>query len=188
VRVLVVEDCRRLADLVAEGLSDQAIAADVACDGIEAAGKLAVTAYDVVVLERAVPGVPGDTLCRMISGSNGRAMVLLLSAAPSPEERVDGLGLGADDYMAKPFHFPELVMRVRALACRRPRAMPRVLRVGETPSAKPTSGRWLRHPTCRGFPWTGTPARSGALARRTSPMVKACAHMSRAHAGPTDLG
>ena len=86
--------------------------------------------YDVVVLDRTLPGVPGDTLCRMISASDGRAMVLMLSGAASPEERVDGLGLGADDYLAKPFHFPELVMRVRALARRRPRAMPRVLRAG----------------------------------------------------------
>jgi DNA-binding response OmpR family regulator len=130
VRVLVVEDCQPLADLVAEGLSDQGIAADVAYDGTEAAGKLGVNSYDVVVLDRTLPGVPGDTLCRMIGGSDGRAMVLMLSAAASPEERVEGLGLGADDYLVKPFHFPELVMRVRALARCRPRAMPRVLRAG----------------------------------------------------------
>jgi DNA-binding response OmpR family regulator len=130
VRVLVVEDCQPLADLVAEGLSDQGIAADVAYDGTEAAGKLEVNSYDVVVLDRTLPGVPGDTLCRMISGSDGRAMVLMLSGAASPEERVDGLGLGADDYLVKPFHFPELVMRVQALAGRRPRAMPRVFRTG----------------------------------------------------------
>jgi DNA-binding response OmpR family regulator len=129
-RVLVVEDYRPLADLVAEGLSDQGMAADVAYDGIEAVGKLGVNTYDVVVLDRTLPGVPGDTLCRMISGSDGRAMVLMLSGAASPEERVDGLGLGADDYLVKPFHFPELVMRVRALAGRRPRAVPRVLRAG----------------------------------------------------------
>jgi len=131
VRVLVVEDCRSLADLVAEGLSDQGIAADVAYDGTEAAYKLGVNSYDVVVLDRTLPGVPGDSLCRMIGGSDGRAMVLMLSGAASPEERVDGFGLGADDYLVKPFHFPELVMRVRALARCRPRAMPRVLRAGE---------------------------------------------------------
>jgi DNA-binding response OmpR family regulator len=130
VRVLVVEDCQQLADLLVEGLSDQGIAADVAYDGIAAADKLGVNSYDVVVLDRTLPGVPGDALCRMISGSDERAMVLMLSCAASPEERVDGFGLGADDYLAKPFHFPELVMRVRALALRRPRAMPRVLRAG----------------------------------------------------------
>jgi len=127
---LVVEDCRPLADLVAEGLSDHGIAADVAYDGTEAAGKLGLNSYDVVVLDRTLPGVPGDALCRMISGSEGRAMVLILSGAASPEDRVDGLGLGADDYLVKPFHFPELVMRVRALARRRPRAVPSVLRAG----------------------------------------------------------
>ena len=123
-RVLVVEDCRSLADLVAEGLSDQGIAADVAYDGTEAAGKLVLHCYDVVVLDRSLPGVPGDTLCQMVSSSNERSMVLMLSGAASPAERVDGLGLGADDYLAKPFHFPELVMRVRALARRQPRACP----------------------------------------------------------------
>jgi DNA-binding response OmpR family regulator len=130
VRVLVVEDYHPLADLVAEGLSDQGMAADVAYNGTEAADKLGVNSYDVVVLDRTLPGVPGDTLCRMISGSDGRAMVLMVSGAGSPKERVDGLGLGADDYLVKPFHFPELVMRVRALARRQPRALPRVLRAG----------------------------------------------------------
>jgi len=130
VRVLVVEDCRSLAVVMAEGLSDQGIAADVAYDGTEAAAKLGVNSYDVVVLDRRLPGVPGDTLCRMISSSDSRSMVLMISGAASPDERVDGLGLGADDYLVKPFHFPELVMRVRALARRRPAAMPRVLRAG----------------------------------------------------------
>ena len=120
-RVLVVEDCRSLADLVAEGLSDQGIAADVAYGGTEAASKLGVNAYDVVVLDRTLPGVPGDTLCKMISEQCPRTMVLILSGAASPLERVSGLGLGADDYLTKPFHFPELVLRVRALARRQPR-------------------------------------------------------------------
>ena len=129
-RVLVVEDCRSLADLVAEGLSGQGIAADVAYDGTEAAAKLGVNSYDVVVLDRTLPGVPGDTLCRMVSCADERSMVLMVSGAASPEERLYGLGLGADDYLVKPFHFPELVMRVRALARRQPRARPRVLRAG----------------------------------------------------------
>ena len=129
-RVLVVEDCRSLADLVAEGLSGQGIAADVAYDGTEAAAKLGINSYDVVVLDRTLPGVPGDTLCRMVSSADERSMVLMVSGAASPEERLYGLGLGADDYLVKPFHFPELVMRVRALARRQPRARPRVLRAG----------------------------------------------------------
>ena len=108
---MVVDDCRPLADLVAEGLTDQGIAADVAYDGAEAAGKIGVNNYDVVVLDE-------------------RSMVLMLSGAASPAERVSGLGLGADDYLVKPFHFPELVMRVRALARRQPRALPRLLRAG----------------------------------------------------------
>jgi DNA-binding response OmpR family regulator len=125
-----VEDCRPLADLVAEGFADQGIAADVAYDGTEAASKLAVNSYDVVVLDRTLPGVPGDAICQMISSTSERSMVLMLSGAASPAERVSGLGLGADDYLVKPFHFPELVMRVRALARRQPRALPRVLRAG----------------------------------------------------------
>ncbi|MHB1496604.1 MAG: response regulator transcription factor [Acidimicrobiales bacterium] len=129
-RVLVVEDCRRLAELLAEGLWDQGIAADVAYDGTEAADKLGVNSYDVVVLDRTLPGIPGDTLCQMVSSSSQRSMVLMLSGAASPAERVDGLRRGADDYLVKPFHFPELVMRVRALARRQPRALPKLLRAG----------------------------------------------------------
>ena len=127
---MVVDDCRPLADLVAEGLTDQGIAADVAYDGAEAAGKIGVNNYDVVVLDRSLPGVPGDALCQMISSAGERSMVLMLSGAASPAERVSGRGLGADDYLVKPFHFPELVMRVRALARRQPRALPRLLRAG----------------------------------------------------------
>jgi DNA-binding response OmpR family regulator len=130
VRVLVVEDCRPLANLVAEGLSDQGIAADVAYDGVEAAGKLDANSYDVVVLDRSLPGIPGDVLCQVIASSSDRSMVLMLSGAALPADRVSGLGLGADDYLVKPFHFPELVMRVRALGRRQPWAVPRVLRAG----------------------------------------------------------
>jgi DNA-binding response OmpR family regulator len=128
-RVLVVEDYRPLADLVAEGLSDQGMAADVAYDGTEAEFKLNINAYDVVVLDRNLPGIHGDALCKMISGDDKQVMVLMLSGAESPGDRVRGLSLGADDYMTKPFHFPELVLRVRALARRRPCARPPVVRV-----------------------------------------------------------
>jgi DNA-binding response OmpR family regulator len=129
VRVLVVEDCRQLADLVAEGLSDQGIGADVVYDGARAAAQVRATRYDVVVLDRNLPGVHGDALCQMISAGSERAMVLMLTAAESPWDRVKGLTLGADDYLTKPFHFQELVLRVRALARRRDGARPPVLRV-----------------------------------------------------------
>ncbi|WP_200824242.1 response regulator transcription factor [Nonomuraea solani] len=127
-RVLVVEDARTLAAVLAEGLSDQGMAVDVAYDGLEAAAKLDLNAYDVVVLDRDLPGIHGDTLCQMITERDDRVMVLMLTAAGSPGDRVTGLTLGADDYLAKPFHFPELVLRLRALARRRPSARPRTLR------------------------------------------------------------
>jgi DNA-binding response OmpR family regulator len=127
-RILVVEDVRRLADDIAEGLRDQGLAVDVAYDGLEAAAKVNVHPYDVVVLDRDLPGLHGDALCRMVAERDDPAMVLMLTAADSPTERVAGLGLGADDYLSKPFHFPELVLRVRSLARRRPLARSLVLR------------------------------------------------------------
>ncbi|GAA2416512.1 response regulator transcription factor [Actinomadura vinacea] len=129
-RILVVEDAIALADVVAEGLRDQGMAVDIAHDGLTAAAKLDLVGYDVVVLDRDLPGVHGDTLCQMITERDDRAMVLMLTAAGSPGDRVTGLTLGADDYLAKPFHFPELVLRVRALARRRPSARARTLRAG----------------------------------------------------------
>jgi len=128
VRILVVEDVRRLADDIAEGLRDQGMAVDVAYDGLAASAKIEVNPYDVVVLDRDLPALHGDTVCRLIAEGERPAMVLMLTAADSPGDRVAGLGLGADDYLPKPFHFPELVLRVRALARRRPVARPRVLR------------------------------------------------------------
>jgi DNA-binding response OmpR family regulator len=127
-RVLVVEDSRALADVLVEGLRDQGMAVDAARDGLEAAAKLDVSAYDVVVLDRDLPGIHGDTLCQMITERDDRVMVLMLTAAGSPGDRVSGLGLGADDYLAKPFHFPELVLRIRSLARRQPSARARILR------------------------------------------------------------
>ncbi|MET0233248.1 MAG: response regulator transcription factor [Kibdelosporangium sp.] len=127
-RVLVVEDARALAEVVAEGLRDQGMAVDVALDGLTAAEKLDLAPYEVVVLDRDLPGLHGDTLCQMITERDGRPMVLMLTAAGTPGDRVTGLTLGADDYLAKPFHFPELVLRIRALARRRPSARPRTLR------------------------------------------------------------
>ncbi|GIF91177.1 DNA-binding response regulator [Catellatospora chokoriensis] len=124
----MVEDARALAEVVAEGLRDQGMAVDVAHDGVAAAVKLDVNAYEVVVLDRDLPGIHGDTLCQMITERDDRPMVLMLTAAVAPGDRVSGLTLGADDYLGKPFHFPELVLRVRALARRRPAARGRTLR------------------------------------------------------------
>ncbi|GAA3441599.1 response regulator transcription factor [Planomonospora venezuelensis] len=127
-RILVVEDARPLAEVVAEGLRDQGMAVDLAYDGLSAAAKLDLAAYDVVVLDRDLPGLHGDTLCQAITERRDRPMVLMLTAAGAPGDRVSGLTLGADDYLAKPFHFPELVLRIQALARRRPDARPRTLR------------------------------------------------------------
>jgi DNA-binding response OmpR family regulator len=128
VRVLVAEDVPRLANDIAEGLRDQGMAVDVSYDGLDAAVKLNLVAYDVIVLDRDLPGLHGDTICRMIADGPGPAMVLMLTAADAPGQRVAGLALGADDYLAKPFHFPELVLRIRALARRKPAARRRLMR------------------------------------------------------------
>jgi DNA-binding response OmpR family regulator len=127
-RVLVVEDVKRLADDIAEGLRDQGMAVDVAYDGLAASAKIEVNSYDVVVLDRDLPTLHGDTVCRMVAEGDRPVMVLMLTAADSAGDRVSGLGLGADDYLSKPFHFPELVLRVRSLARRRPAAHPRIFR------------------------------------------------------------
>lgn len=127
-RVLVVEDSRSLADVLVEGLRDQGMAVDAAHDGLEAASKLNVNAYDVVVLDRDLPGIHGDALCQMITDNDNRVMVLMLTAAGTAGDRVSGLGLGADDYLSKPFHFAELVLRIRSLARRQPSARARILR------------------------------------------------------------
>ena len=124
----MVEDSRTLAEVLVEGLRDQGMAVDAASDGLEAAAKLDASVYDVVVLDRDLPGIHGDTLCQMITERDNRVMVLMLTAAGSPGDRVSGLGLGADDYLAKPFHFPELVLRIRSLARRQPSARARILR------------------------------------------------------------
>ena len=127
-RVLVVEDSHTLADAIAEGLNDEGMAVDVAHDGLQAAAKLDLNSYDVVVLDRDLPGVHGDTICRMITERENPAMVLMLTASSTAADRVSGLSLGADDYLTKPFHFPELVLRIRTLARRRPAAQARIHR------------------------------------------------------------
>ncbi|MGP0048484.1 MAG: response regulator transcription factor [Solirubrobacteraceae bacterium] len=126
-RVLVVEDIPRHANRIAEGLRDQGIAVDVAYDGHEAAAKVNINPYDVALLDRDLPGIHGDQLCQIITHREDPPMILMLTAAGDPADRVTGLTLGADDYLPKPFHFPELVLRIRALARRKPTAQPRTL-------------------------------------------------------------
>lgn len=127
-RILVVEDVHGLADDIAEGLRDEGFAVDVAYDGLDAAAKLDTNAYQVVVLDRDLPGIHGDTLCRMITENDRPTMTLMLTAADTSDDRISGLGIGADDYLTKPFHFTELVLRIRALARRQPTARPRIYR------------------------------------------------------------
>ena len=126
-RILVAEDERLLADLVAEGLRKHAMAVDVVYDGAEASQRLAVNDYDVLVLDRDLPEVHGDVICRELAQSGARTRILLLTAAASVPERVAGLGLGADDYLPKPFDYSELVARVQALGRRSQAPIPPIL-------------------------------------------------------------
>jgi DNA-binding response OmpR family regulator len=129
-RVLVVEDERLLADTIAEGLRRLSMAVDVCYDGGEALERVGVHDYDVVVLDRDLPVVHGDDVCRAILKSEGEARVLMLTAAADIDDRVAGLGLGADDYLTKPFAFAELVARIQALSRRARPALPPVLARG----------------------------------------------------------
>ncbi|MEU7890786.1 response regulator transcription factor [Microbispora bryophytorum] len=126
-RVLVAEDERDLADLVAMGLRRQAMAVDVVYDGAAAAERLAVSDYDVLVLDRDLPGLHGDLVCRELVARGSRTRILMMTAASSVPERIAGLGMGADDYLPKPFDFTELVARVRALGRRSRDQVPPVL-------------------------------------------------------------
>ncbi|WP_338183418.1 response regulator transcription factor [Jatrophihabitans sp.] len=120
-RVLLADDERLLADTVAEGLRRLAMAVDVCYDGEAAVERLGVNRYDVAVLDRDMPGRTGDEVCRWLVDSGLGTRILILTAAGGIRDRVDGLGLGADDYLTKPFAFAELAARVQALA-RRPTA------------------------------------------------------------------
>ena len=126
--MLVVEDQKVLADRIAEGLRDQGMAVDVAYDGDAAIQVASFTGYDVIVLDRDLPRVHGDAVCASLVAGPATARILMLTAAAAVDERVDGLNLGADDYLGKPFAFTELVARVRALARRSPSAPPLVRR------------------------------------------------------------
>jgi DNA-binding response OmpR family regulator len=123
-RVLVVEDHQRLAAAIASGLRHEGMAVDLAFDGADALAHTAVNNYDVVVLDRDLPGVHGDQVCRTLAAGDSNTRVLMLTAAGTTRDRVSGLELGADDYLGKPFDFSELVARVRALARRASPALP----------------------------------------------------------------
>jgi DNA-binding response OmpR family regulator len=125
-RVLVVEDHATLADRIAQGLRQAGMAVDTVYEGSLALEAAAQTAYDVIVLDRDLPGVHGDRVCGAVAGSGPR--ILMLTAAGDVDDRIDGLELGADDYLPKPFVFAELVARVRALSRRAPSSPPVLLR------------------------------------------------------------
>jgi DNA-binding response OmpR family regulator len=127
VRVLVVEDEAVLAAAVARGLRREAMAVDVSHDGGDALAKLEVNRYDVVVLDRDLPGVHGDDVCQAVAAGASPTRILMLTAAGTVDDRIDGLTLGADDYLGKPFAFGELVARIRALARRSRDPLPPVL-------------------------------------------------------------
>ncbi|MEU4245520.1 response regulator transcription factor [Actinoplanes sp. NPDC026619] len=126
-RVLVAEDEKLMADTVAEGLRRLSMAVDVVYDGESALERLGVNRYDVAVLDRDMPGRTGDEVCRWMAASGLTTRVLLLTAAAGIRDRVEGLGLGADDYLTKPFAFAELVARLQALSRRAVQALPPVL-------------------------------------------------------------
>jgi two-component system response regulator VanR len=131
VRVLIAEDEPRVAAAIARGLRREGMAVDVAPDGASALFKARVNPYDVVVLDRDLPEVHGDEVCRELTAEQPATKVLMLTAARSTDSLVEGLALGADDYLPKPFRFAELVARLRALGRRRGEALPPVLRAGE---------------------------------------------------------
>ena len=130
-RVLVAEDEPRIAAAVARGLRREGMAVDVAGDGAAALYKARVYPYDVVVLDRDLPELHGDEVCRALTAEQPRTKVLMLTAARSTDDLVAGLALGADDYLSKPFRFAELVARLRALARRSGEARPAILSAGD---------------------------------------------------------
>jgi DNA-binding response OmpR family regulator len=147
-RVLVAEDERALADLVADGLRRHAMAVDVAYDGAAALERACVNDYDVLVLDRDLPEVHGDDVCRALAENGARVRILMLTASGALHERVGGLDIGADDYLTKPFEYAELLARVRALGRRTQRSLPPVLKrdgiVVDTPRRQAfRDGRYL---------------------------------------------
>ena len=127
-RVLIIEDEEALASAIARGLRREGLAVDVSLDGQGGLEKALVTAYDVVILDRNLPGLHGDDVCRRLAESGTESRILMLTAAGGLRDKVAGLNLGADDYLGKPFAFEELVARVRALARRAGPPRPPILR------------------------------------------------------------
>jgi DNA-binding response OmpR family regulator len=131
VRVLVVEDDEELAEAVAVGLRRESMAVDVAVDGLSGFERAVANDYDVIVLDRDLPGMHGDDICAELVAAGCRSRVLMLTAAATIDDLVEGLGLGADDYLPKPFDFPVLVARVGAMARRAQPAIPPVMKRGD---------------------------------------------------------
>ena len=130
-RVLVVEDFEPMARAIVIMLRREGMAVDAASEGTAALDQLAGTRYDVVVLDRDLPGVHGDEICRRLAAARSPSRILMLTAAGGLTDRVEGLNLGADDYLAKPFDFPELIARIRALGRRAAVPLPPVLQSGD---------------------------------------------------------
>jgi DNA-binding response OmpR family regulator len=130
-RVLLVEDHGFLAETVATGLRREGMAVDIAYDGRDALAHTTVIPYDVIVLDRDLPELHGDEVCRKLVAERSESRVLMLTAADAVEDRIEGLGLGADDYLPKPFDFGELVARIRALARRAGPGVPPTLQHGD---------------------------------------------------------
>jgi DNA-binding response OmpR family regulator len=130
-RVLVIEDDAELSEAIGVGLRREQMAVDLALDGSSGLDRALVTGFDVIVLDRDLPGLHGDEVCSELVAAGCRSRVLMLTAATTIEDRVDGLTLGADDYLPKPFAFAELVARIRALRRRAQPALPPVLRHGD---------------------------------------------------------
>lgn len=130
-RILVVEDEKDLAEAIATGLRKQGYAADIALDGEEALRSFEVNEYDLLILDLNLPKIDGIEVCKKIRAGGSAAGILMLTARSGLDDRVNGLDLGADDYLVKPFHFPELLARVRALLRREGVPRPSILRVGE---------------------------------------------------------
>jgi len=130
-RVLLAEDHQELAETVAGVLRREGMAVDLALDGREALFRTGVNDYDVVVLDRDLPGMLGDDVCRAITAAEGTSRILMLTASATIQDRVDGLGIGADDYLPKPFAMAELIARIRALGRRGGIPLPPVLTAGD---------------------------------------------------------
>jgi DNA-binding response OmpR family regulator len=159
-RVLVVEDHAKLAMTIATGLRRAGMAVDVAFDGRDALDHAALTTYDVIVLDRDIPEVHGDEVCKTLTAEGSTSRVLMLTAAGTVGDRVEGLGIGADDYLPKPCDFSELVARVRALARRPGTALPPALTYGTWNSTRRAASSPERAGRCRSTPRNSLPLRS----------------------------